>query len=83
MHLPRGCACPGYSTDKSDKAAALKFKITCQADGTYSKVPNLGKCVDIDDCVGHICCLSCQGLHALPGQSTLLVYQWATPGGSG
>jgi hypothetical protein len=45
----------GYSTDGSAQKATSSFSISCEADGTFSKVPNLGKCVNIDDCADHTC----------------------------
>jgi len=46
---------PGYSTDASKSRARAKFTIQCGADGSMSKIPGKGKCVDIDDCASHTC----------------------------
>lgn len=45
----------GYSTDASKSEARQKFTIQCEADGTYSKIPGTGECVNIDDCKEHTC----------------------------
>jgi hypothetical protein len=45
----------GYSTDKSVDEGAKEFSIQCEADSSYSKVPHLGYCANIDDCAGHTC----------------------------
>jgi hypothetical protein len=45
----------GYSTDATAEPASASFTIMCEADGDFSKVPGLGKCVNIDDCADHTC----------------------------
>jgi len=45
----------GYSTDKTAAPAAATFTVTCEADADFSEVPDLGKCVNVDDCADHTC----------------------------
>jgi hypothetical protein len=45
----------GYSTDKTKAPGAKSFQISCQFDGTFSPLPSLGGCANIDDCTGHTC----------------------------
>jgi len=52
--LDYSCA-DGYSTDQTDSDSATSFSLQCEADGDYSRVPDLGKCVNVDDCIGHSC----------------------------
>jgi hypothetical protein len=45
----------GYSVDALDKDASKSFSITCEKDADFSKIPGEGKCVNINDCLGHTC----------------------------
>jgi len=45
----------GYSTDKTAARPSASFSIQCEADGSFSAVPGLGKCANIDDCADHTC----------------------------
>jgi hypothetical protein len=45
----------GYSTDSTSASASASFSVQCEPDGSLSKVPGLGKCVNVDDCDDHTC----------------------------
>jgi hypothetical protein len=46
---------PGYSWDATKAPKANTFTIRCEGDASLSKIPGLGACVNIDDCLGHTC----------------------------
>merc|ERR1719491_2267115 len=45
----------GYSTDKTAAPGSTTFSLSCEADGDFSQVPDLGECVNVDDCADHTC----------------------------
>lgn len=45
----------GYSTDMRKDAASASFSVTCLDTGLFTDVPNLGSCMDIDECFYHTC----------------------------
>jgi hypothetical protein len=46
---------PGYSWDATKAPKADEFTLRCEADASLSKIPGLGTCANIDDCLGHTC----------------------------
>jgi len=49
-----GCT-DGYSVDATQQEGSASFSVKCESDGSFSKIPGQGSCVNIDDCADHTC----------------------------